>query len=322
MSKLSPFPRLLDSACASPTPVVEPMPIAAAYERVRVEIASVPDDALAVVNVDVQAAVHTVRVALPALLELRPTFARELPTFDLAMLDKLSDYAEALAFLHTELKRSDKPEVNLPAMYAEAVTFRESVVAVGRSLVLLELMDTRVFEQAGRVIGYTNVAYELIGLCSTMLENLPRLGGRCPLTEEQLRRGQALANLILSEQAEKSRASSRYDLAQRNRQRAYTLLARAWVHIRRAVIYLRWAEGDADTLAPSFYPGRGASRRGESADRVEASASDAGPSAESVGSVAARAVADGGPSLPPMPFDPPKGDPLFTPLSDEPFVRV
>lgn len=322
MSKLSPFPRLLDSLCASPTPVVEPMPIAAAFERVRAEIASVPDDALAVVNVDVQAAVHTVRVALPALLELRPTFARELPSFDLAALDKLSDYAEALAFLHTELKRAEKPEANLPAMYAEAVAFRQSVITVGRSLVMLELMDTRVFEQAGRVIGYTNVAYELIGLCSTMLEHLPRLGGRCPLTEEQLKRGQALANLILSAQAEKSRRSSRANLAQRNRQRAYTLLARTWVEIRRALAYLRSAERDADTLAPSFYPGRGASRRSEPVEPVEAAPSDVGSSAESVGPVAARAVAEGGPSLDPKPFDPPKGDPLFTPVSDEPFVRV
>jgi hypothetical protein len=40
------------------------------------------------------------------------------------------------------------------------------------------------------------------------------------------------------------------------RLRAFTQLIRLYEDARRAVAYLRAAEGDADTIAPSLYPGR------------------------------------------------------------------
>src|SRR5512132_3793744 len=42
--------------------------------------------------------------------------------------------------------------------------------------------------------------------------------------------------------------------------RAFTLFVTADDQGRRAVTYLRWNEGDADSLAPSLYKGRGGSR--------------------------------------------------------------
>jgi hypothetical protein len=49
--------------------------------------------------------------------------------------------------------------------------------------------------------------------------------------------------------------------AARLRQKAYTFFVRAYEDARRAVVYLRAAEGDADEIAPSLYAGRGGSRR-------------------------------------------------------------
>lgn len=40
------------------------------------------------------------------------------------------------------------------------------------------------------------------------------------------------------------------------RARAFTLLTSAYDNARRAVIYLRWNEGDADSIAPSLFAGR------------------------------------------------------------------
>lgn len=42
--------------------------------------------------------------------------------------------------------------------------------------------------------------------------------------------------------------------------RAFTLFTTAYDQVRRAVTFLRWNEGDADSLAPSLYKGRGGSR--------------------------------------------------------------
>ncbi len=48
------------------------------------------------------------------------------------------------------------------------------------------------------------------------------------------------------------------------RARAFTLFSRAYDQVRRAVNVLRWDEGDADSIAPSLYAGRGG--RGKSAE--------------------------------------------------------
>jgi len=45
------------------------------------------------------------------------------------------------------------------------------------------------------------------------------------------------------------------------RRRADTLFVRAYDEVRRIVAYLRWHEGDADSIAPSLYAKRKASRR-------------------------------------------------------------
>ena len=56
--------------------------------------------------------------------------------------------------------------------------------------------------------------------------------------------------------------------------RAFTLFTTAYDQVRRAVTYLRWNEGDGDSLAPSLYKGRGGSRnaggeKGEGSGDVE-----------------------------------------------------
>ena len=43
----------------------------------------------------------------------------------------------------------------------------------------------------------------------------------------------------------------------RIRDQAFTLMMRAYDEVRRAVTFLRWQQGDADTIAPSLYAGRG-----------------------------------------------------------------
>jgi hypothetical protein len=63
----------------------------------------------------------------------------------------------------------------------------------------------------------------------------------------------------------------------RIRQQAFTLLVKAYDETRRAVSFLRWREGDADTIAPSLYAGRGG--RGKPAAPV----ADTGPVAGAAG---------------------------------------
>ena len=50
-----------------------------------------------------------------------------------------------------------------------------------------------------------------------------------------------------------------------DRTRAFVLFVRCYDEIRRAVSFLRWNEGDADTLVPSLYAGRGGRGKSEPA---------------------------------------------------------
>jgi hypothetical protein len=72
--------------------------------------------------------------------------------------------------------------------------------------------------------------------------------------------GVDLLGLLAQRQAGADGASSpsAYDVA---KGRLFRRLARAHSQARRAVVYLRWDEGDADTLVPSLFPGRPRRRR-------------------------------------------------------------
>ena len=67
------------------------------------------------------------------------------------------------------------------------------------------------------------------------------------------------------------------------RVRAFTLFVHAYSNARRAVTYLRWHEGDADSIAPSLYAGRSNGRMKPSEDQ----AGEVATSAEAVAAVGA-----------------------------------
>ena len=68
------------------------------------------------------------------------------------------------------------------------------------------------------------------------------------------------------------------------RQRTYTLLAKAYNQVRRAVCFLRRDEGDADAVAPSLYAGRGGRKKVQSELAADAAPSAAFPAASAAAS--------------------------------------
>src|SRR5262249_25645678 len=72
--------------------------------------------------------------------------------------------------------------------------------------------------------------------------------------------------------------TSSVSVASDERQRAFTLLLRAYDNARRAVSFLRWHEGDADTLVPSLYTGRGSRNSKPDEEPTEPAPSVAAPS--------------------------------------------
>jgi hypothetical protein len=105
------------------------------------------------------------------------------------------------------------------------------------------------------------VAHDVQILTMVLHENWAKVAGKCGATAEEVEHAAKLAIHLQRTVGERERrepaAASPADL----RARSYTLFVRAYDDVRRAIIYLRWHEGDADSIAPSLFAGRGGSRR-------------------------------------------------------------
>lgn len=308
------FPRLVDVAPVPAPQVEEVPPIARAYAKVRDELGAVPEEQLAPANVDVGEAIDIVKNALGRMAPLRERMARELPSLDLASIDKLADYAGALAYTHARLTRPETVSSQVPAMYEEALSFRETVLAVGKVLAKLQLLDASLVDKAGANVGYRNVGYELFALCDNMLARYDSLAGRCALTREQLVRGRSLANQLLDAAAVRERSSAAKLAGTLERQRAYYLFARAYGEARRAITFLRWNEGDADEIAPSLYVNRNRGRKAD--DTADASVPSVGtaPSTAPLSDASLDATA---PSIAAAAAKPEARDTIFFPVSHD-----
>lgn len=313
------YPEMIDLPVGAPMPSSMNAPRRAAYERMRAAIAAVPSETLVPIRIDVDTAVATATSVLPAIRALRADIVAQLPRFDLSRFDQLEDRTLAMHYVNNSLREATSAAPDLPAMYARAVELRDTLVDAMRVLARYRILDAAVVENAGKAKGYRAVAGELQGLARVMREHAAEVAGKTPVTPPQLDRAEALAEEVfagLDERAKRERESTSANL---ERQQAYTLFVSAYNDARRAILYLRDEAGDADTLAPSLYAGRGG--RGNASEEepevpseVEAPNADAeatSPVASAVPSASAGAAKAGAP----------KADSIFVPASSEPFVR-
>lgn len=237
------------------------LPTEAAYAALLPEIQSIEDADLAPINIDVVSAITTVLGVVPELKALRGEIAAELPRFDLARFDKLERYALALSHANT-LHRSTLPSrANVAELGDELSVIRDRLVATAASLVAQELVDGQRLAEIKKVPGYRALASDVLALVALFKQHWSLVENKTPVTLAALndagnRAVELIAAVGLREQGPISTGE-----AARLRQKAYTLFVRAYDDVRRAVVYLRAPQGDADEIAPSLYAGRGGSRR-------------------------------------------------------------
>jgi hypothetical protein len=115
--------------------------------------------------------------------------------------------------------------------------------------------------------GYKNIAFDLLALVAMFREKWRVLDGKTLLPASELKHAQLLADRLISAVGDREQTPTQIDAADR-RQRAFSLFVKAYDQARRAIQYVRWEQGDADSIAPSLYSGRGNSnvkRRAEDA---------------------------------------------------------
>ncbi|KYG03047.1 hypothetical protein BE21_53640, partial [Sorangium cellulosum] len=234
-----------------------PPQAAAAFDKALPEIEALSPDRLIAMNLDVPRMVSQVLGVLPGLRALRPAVAEHLPTFELALLDRLETYALAAWYAHLLWLSSGDAESAVKPLLAEAAPLRENLLGDAEALARRGLLDAEAVADIRAGQGHIDTANDLVALSALFSASWSEIAGKTAATEEEVKRAgevgpQLLAALGIREHGKGPGPTEAAD----KRARAFSLLVHAYDQIRRAVAYLRWDEEDADVIAPSLYKGR------------------------------------------------------------------
>jgi hypothetical protein len=239
-----------------PTTVEEEPSFAIAFADSKPHRDALRPDEVQRVNLDIPSAVATALGALPEILSVRSDVVKHLGTFDITHFDRLQTYAMALSHAFARGKTSLSETHKLPDLNLEGTALRDTLFTDMAALAKRGLVDPDAFKSCKGYTGYKNVASELLVLVSAGRDSWSRIEGRCGITREELDRAEKITGHMLRLLGLRGQAPEIVAAAAEDRDRAFTLFVRSYDQIRRAVIYLRWGQGDADDIAPSLYAGR------------------------------------------------------------------
>jgi hypothetical protein len=239
-------------------------PLEEAYERRLEEIKAVPDDEISKNTLDVHASVTTI-LALPEIRALREAMGR-LPELDLQLVDALEDYAKATGQAHSLYTIAITPPEDIVALNDAAIKEREVLRNDCLALATRGLVDRARLASFKGLVGYKNVAFDLIDYANLLRESWPAIQGKSALTLEEIARAMDLGLRLAQAAGLREQAPLIAAETAKLRQQALTLMVRAYDEVRHAVLYLRRKQGDADSISPSLYAGRGGKGSTDPAD--------------------------------------------------------
>jgi hypothetical protein len=232
-----------------------------AYKRVEPDLLALSPEEIAPINLDIASAVATVLFLWAGILKLRDTIVRVLIGFDIARFDKLEDYAMALGHANTMHLIATQPPDELQAIHDESAAMRETLYTDTMALVRRGFIKEASIKELKGLTGYKNIAVDLQILATLLKANWPTIEGKCGIQMSELDHALKLSTVMFGIVGFSDNGSDAQAATADMRARAFTLFTRAYDDARRAVIFLRWHEGDADSIAPSLHPGKSASKK-------------------------------------------------------------
>jgi hypothetical protein len=233
----------------------EPAAAAQAFARATPDFEALPAEDLKTIGVDVQSAVATVRAAIPRILTLREAIAAQLPQHPVALLDRLDDFAQAAWFADLLFTLSTSKDDPFADLIKEAKPLRESLLSSAELLAKFGLIDEAKVKAIRHGHSNKDTAHDLVELSEVFEEAWPRVKNKSPVELEHKQRaghlGRQLLGLIAVREAG-STGGAPEQVAER-RVRAFSLLVKAYDETLRAVSYLRWKEGDAESFVPPAF---------------------------------------------------------------------
>jgi len=251
----------MDARTITQTAVDDQTQFEDSYKRIEPEFTTLAPEELAPINMDIASAVATLLFLWAGIQKFRDAIVSGLIGFDIVRFDKILDYAMALGHANTMYLISTQPPDELQAIYDESAAMRETLYMDTKALIHRGLIKAASIEGLKGSVGYQNIAIDLQILASVMKANWPAIQGKCASQLSELDHALKLSTVMFGIVGFRENGSNGQRATTDARARAYTLFTRAYDDARRAIIYLRWHEGDADTIAPSLHPGRSASKK-------------------------------------------------------------
>ena len=248
----------------------EPPRAEAAFELIKPEMAKLDPESLGKINIDISQAVSITLGVLPGLVFLRPSLAK-LPDFEIALFDKLETYALGAWYAHLLALPPASASNPVQPLLEEATALRARLLGDAEALAARELLDRESVQTIRSGQGNLDTANDLVALSALLGASWAKIEHKTAASAEEVHRAGDLGPLLIAALGVREHGTTATPAEAADRKvRAFTLFTTAYDQVRRGVTYLRWNEGDADSLAPSLYKGRGGSR-GASAAKGEGS---------------------------------------------------
>ena len=251
-----------DGSSLLPSVTIQPSAAVAAFSAIERELAgvtpveAVPDD------LDIAALVANTLTLAPRLLELRATIVEQLPRHPIDKLDNLERYALALWYADLVNTYASKNSEGSAGLLDEATRLREGLLVAAEALAHRALLDPEAVARIRKGSGQSELAGDLVTLAAMYSASWAQIASKTAVEREEVDRATEIGPMLLVALTARKQTQSAVDPAEQEA-RAYSLLLQAYDRCRQAIAYLRWKEGDLETIAPPLLPKRRARRGGD-----------------------------------------------------------
>ncbi len=227
-----------------------------AYEKTLPATEVIEPDELLTLNVDAAGAVTMALGTLKRVMQFRDR-AAALPEFDVAAFDELEQHALAMGHAHTLYMGVSAAPETIQQLNEEGLQLRNVLFADASALAARKLISGDRIGEMKANIGYQNLAFDLMALAQVLRNSWSSISSKTAVTTDDLDRAELIGDQLMNALSDRAVSPQSVSEVATQRQRNFTLLVRTYGQVRRAVAFLRWSEGDVETLAPSLYSGRG-----------------------------------------------------------------
>jgi hypothetical protein len=238
-----------------------PNAAADAFAKIEPELAALTPEEIAPITVDVSAAVTAVLSAAPKMREHRDAIAEQLPLHPIEQLDQLETYAHGAWYAHLLHTYANGSPEAAKAMIDEAQKLREDLLVAAEALAHRGMLDADAVAAIRKGHGHTDTAGDLTALAQLFQASWGKVSSKTAVEKTEVDRAAELGPAVMVAIAVR-KSGAKSDDTEGQRARAFALLARAYDACRRAIAYLRWSEGDAESIAPSLFKKRAGRKPG------------------------------------------------------------